>query len=427
MKAKQFICSGGALLFALNGVAHAQSVATPKVDTSVPAGPKVPRPNGFDLFVEAEKLIVAAKPAVDSVNDTEVVNDPKIRAEKYSLANKQAWLRKNAAGFALFQKALRTPTRHPNQRFEAAPTFPYYARLRQLARYKSIEVHAREMQGDWNGATQSRLDIVQMGNDTGRGGVLISGLVSIAIEAIGRDTPWPATEKLNLPQTRAALARLQNIYARRLLAADILQEEKYYGLTMLRAQMRDPKWRDITKWDEDATPADRLRALVVSPETVLQNYARTMDVHIANARLPLLAKKAPLPTPNDPFTKVLAPVFSHANLNFARNDAGNAVWLCALALRAYKLENGKYPANLDELAPHYLKEIPADPFGGGEKLRYRRTKDFYVLWSIGPDGKDDGGKPIGRRKGYKPTPGLPARLPSIDFEAKGDYVAGKNR
>jgi hypothetical protein len=60
-------------------------------------------------------------------------------------------------------------------------------------------------------------------------------------------------------------------------------------------------------------------------------------------------------------------------------------------------------------------------------LRYKRTQDSYVLWSIGPDGVDNGGKPIPHRAGYKPTSGLPARLPSLDLEGKGDYVAGKNR
>jgi hypothetical protein len=75
-----------------------------------------------------------------------------------------------------------------------------------------------------------------------------------------------------------------------------------------------------------------------------------MDVHIANARLPLLAKRAPLPKETDPYTKVIAPVYDRAHLNFARNDAGNAVWLCALALHAHKLETGTYPSKLDERA-----------------------------------------------------------------------------
>ena len=386
-------------------------------------------PNGYDLYLKAAKLITSATPTVDPIDDPEIVSNPKERAERYSLRRRRAWLRKNAAGFALFQKALRTPVKHPTIALNSTddPTFSTYATLRQLAREKGIERNTRQMMGDWNGAMQSRLDIVQMGTDVGRGGVLISGLVAVAIQAIGRDAPWTGTRKLNLAQTRAAIARLQTIHSRRLREADILKEEKRYGLVMLQKQLRKPNWRDILDWDNETTPTERLQMVTFSPATVRRNYTRMMDVYIANARTPLRAKKAPLPTETDPFTKVVAPVYERSSLNFARNDAGNAVWLCALALHAYALETGKFPSKLDELVPRYLKAIPADPFGAGEKLRYRRTAQSYLLWSIGPDGKDDGGKPIGHRRDRRVTPRNSARLPFIDFESKGDFVAGRNR
>ena len=65
-----------------------------------------------------------------------------------------------------------------------------------------------------------------------------------------------------------------------------------------------------------------------------------------------------------------------------------------LALRAYRLEHGAYPATLAALTPAYLKQIPNDPFAASGPLHYKRQGSKYVLYSIGPDGKDDGGKPI---------------------------------
>ena len=100
------------------------------------------------------------------------------------------------------------------------------------------------------------------------------------------------------------------------------------------------------------------------------------------------------------------------------------MWLTALALRAYKLEHNVYPTKLQELVPNYLKQVPADPFGG-EALRYKRAGNSYVLWSIGPDGIDDGGTPIQSSQG--PIAGQAPRLPQIGLDSKGDYVAGKNR
>ena len=72
-----------------------------------------------------------------------------------------------------------------------------------------------------------------------------------------------------------------------------------------------------------------------------------------------------------------------------------------LAIERYRLANGKLPENLAELVPAYLDAVPKDPFDGQE-LRYKRLEKGYVVYSIGQDGSDDGGKellPLGKRKG----------------------------
>ena len=62
----------------------------------------------------------------------------------------------------------------------------------------------------------------------------------------------------------------------------------------------------------------------------------------------------------------------------------------AFALAAYRAENGSYPATLADLAPKYLTEIPLDIFSDGD-FQYEATDDGYRLWSVGPNGVDDGG------------------------------------
>jgi hypothetical protein len=74
-----------------------------------------------------------------------------------------------------------------------------------------------------------------------------------------------------------------------------------------------------------------------------------------------------------------------------KNQAHIRMLLCALALRCYRLEHGELPAALADLAPEYLPEVPVDPFSDGPFV-YRRQDGQYVLYSVGPDGHDDGGK-----------------------------------
>jgi hypothetical protein len=151
---------------------------------------------------------------------------------------------------------------------------------------------------------------------------------------------------------------------------------------------------------------------------VARNVTRAYDLQIANARLPYVSKKAPTSSERSDDCNYDSCTLEKLRPAFARNEAGNALWLVTLALRAYKLENNSYPPQLRVLVPRYLKQIPADPFGGGEELHYKRAGNTYVLWSIGPDGINNGGKPIAFEPGRAPQPGDPPRLPVVNLKAK---------
>ncbi|MEI8196544.1 MAG: hypothetical protein WCI73_11595 [Phycisphaerae bacterium] len=62
-----------------------------------------------------------------------------------------------------------------------------------------------------------------------------------------------------------------------------------------------------------------------------------------------------------------------------------------LALRAYHEVKGIYPTQLSELAPTFLARIPVDPFSNLPMI-YRREGNGFILYSVGFNGKDDGGK-----------------------------------
>ena len=63
----------------------------------------------------------------------------------------------------------------------------------------------------------------------------------------------------------------------------------------------------------------------------------------------------------------------------------------AFALAAYHRDHGDYPAKLDDLAPKYLAAVPDDLFSG-KALVYRPTDKGYLFYSVGVNGKDEGGR-----------------------------------
>ena len=69
----------------------------------------------------------------------------------------------------------------------------------------------------------------------------------------------------------------------------------------------------------------------------------------------------------------------------------------ALGVQRYRLASGKLPDKLAGLVPTYLQSVPKDPFDGNE-LRYKRLEPGFVVYSIGEDLSDDGGKEKPPRK-----------------------------
>lgn len=86
----------------------------------------------------------------------------------------------------------------------------------------------------------------------------------------------------------------------------------------------------------------------------------------------------------------------------------------ACALQRHRLVHGEYPSSLEGLKRQDGRPLPADRMSG-QSMGYERTADGrYRLWSVGWDGRDEGGK-----RG----PGKGASAPSFaKREYEGDWV-----
>lgn len=71
--------------------------------------------------------------------------------------------------------------------------------------------------------------------------------------------------------------------------------------------------------------------------------------------------------------------------------AGLELAKVSMALAAYKAEKGEYPPELSDLVPKYLRAIPNDLFTG-RPIVYRREGKGYIMYSVGENTIDDGGK-----------------------------------
>ena len=82
---------------------------------------------------------------------------------------------------------------------------------------------------------------------------------------------------------------------------------------------------------------------------------------------------------------------SHAYQAIVRLDADRSACFVTSALSAYRHERGHYPKTLRELLDGYVDTMPLDPYVG-EPFRYQLDGEQFLLYSVGPNNTDDGGK-----------------------------------
>jgi hypothetical protein len=91
------------------------------------------------------------------------------------------------------------------------------------------------------------------------------------------------------------------------------------------------------------------------------------------------------------FVLLLAPSHDTFLNRVVASDTNRDGVFIGLALELYHREHGKWPASLGELSPKYLPTLPADPITG-KPLHYKVVDDRPIVYSVGIDGDDDGGR-----------------------------------
>ena len=176
------------------------------------------------------------------------------------------------------------------------------------------------------------------------------------------------------------------------LWADFLETtSQLRGLRLLRAIGRAPLYRDedllhYLDWSDHCLAA--LDSPMSNAIPVLRNMEDQQEKLVKNRHVLL-----------DVFKKERFSLISVSELQITcfllpelKAVAHVRLAVAALAVERWRLANGgQVPASLAELVPNFLPAIPADPFDG-QPLRYKKLVKGYVLYSIGENLTDDGGK-----------------------------------
>jgi hypothetical protein len=143
---------------------------------------------------------------------------------------------------------------------------------------------------------------------------------------------------------------------------------------------------------------------VPSRQKLSSDYFRILDQASANLKLPMREAdwtgiEHDLKSSHDSLFSRMNPMAiarftpsfwfaqDRADINLSRRDG----LVVGIALEAYRREHGSYPQELKALVPGFVARIPEDRFTGGE-LKYRLLDGKPLVYSVGTDRDDDGGR-----------------------------------
>jgi ABC-type Na+ efflux pump permease subunit len=276
-------------------------------------------------------------------------------------------------------------------------------RVRQLL-WHELMLLADE--GDADGALTDCRRLLNLGRSLGDEPLMVSQQVR---NRAGRDAVRAAQRVLAQGEpSDAALADLQRRFA---------QEEAHSGLLigargerpsmdglMALIQAGEFPWQEVMRWwwvepEQDVANSFDLMLFSLTPGAEKESRAALLRHHtelIEAARLPpeeqgpafarLEANQQQMPL----LARRLGLRAIRVNEQFRRGRAELRCAVVALAAERFRRRHGRWPGRLDELTPDFLERVPADPFGGAP-LRYKKLADGVVIYSVGPDERDDGG------------------------------------
>lgn len=182
---------------------------------------------------------------------------------------------------------------------------------------------------------------------------------------------------------------MDDVLARASLDGNVILEDMHAAYAALDQALRLPAWQDRER------ELSRLEAARQAPAPPIGRAAKLVDA----CQLLLNRGSRSARIGQGIIAEAMSPAMASVDATLTRHEAVFDLTRVAVALAAFRATDGDaaYPARLDELVPRFLDRLPKDPFTGNPFV-YERRGAGYLLYSLGPNGRDDGGtdfnKPI---------------------------------
>ncbi|MCH7958868.1 MAG: hypothetical protein IID08_01980 [Candidatus Hydrogenedentes bacterium] len=288
---------------------------------------------------------------------------------------------------------------------------PHLARMREFARLLSVHSSVSGKAEEYDEAAEDIVAILNLEMAMNGEGLIINALVRGALRVIAIDTIAEsfAARRMSPEITNRLFQRLSTLNDRNnfrealigetILGIAVFEYVRTTGWSMARnkefkkggvvaASLRSflllierPAFIPMFDLDESAFVEcmDRLIRAALLPYNERTEIVESLEEYIDE--LPEARKLTP----------ILFPALIRALTAQARHEAQTDVTRLGIAVEDWYREHGSYPDSLQQIAYWFDGELPLDPFTG-DAYRYVVSDDSFVLYSLGVDIEDDGGR-----------------------------------
>jgi hypothetical protein len=288
----------------------------------------------------------------------------------------------------------------PILRGETMGTIPHLGPSRSLAACCAARMHLFAARGDWAQFVQTFED----GLAVGRG---LTGQCDMISRLIG---DMDQTTVFSEAKQELLAGKVNADVAQKLLAAIERQPLPRFGYSLEGERMRGLQLIDEFYDDAAASASkkalDDLEPIVGSRAEDAKVWNEYFDAwakvlgsddtarsaaSAALQRIYTMVSEGPESKTKYALISVIIPAIDKARPQ--RGEALRDGLRTMLALEIWRSRHEGYPETLDVLVPAILPSVPKDPFDPAHSLRYRREgQTKYLLYSVGYDGTDNGGK-----------------------------------
>ena len=288
---------------------------------------------------------------------------------------------------------------------------PHLARMREFARLLSVHARVSAKAEEYDEAAEDIVAILNLEMAMSGEGLIIHALVRGALRVIAIDTTTDsfAPGRMSLEATSRLFQRLslsnvpgefrEALIGETIFGIGLFEDARTTGWSMARnnefkkggmvtASLRSflllierPAFIPVFNLDESEYVECMERLIRAA---TLPHYGRTEMVESLEKYIGELPRARKM-------TSIMLPALIRSLKAQARLEASINVTRLGIVVEDWYREYGSYPDSLQQIAYWFDGELPVDPFIG-DAFRYIVDEDLFLVYSLGVDIEDDGGR-----------------------------------